>query len=348
MKYRYLGKSGLLVSRVCLGTMTFGAKEWGCDRDSARRIVQAFLASGGNFIDTADVYSDGLSEEWLGEAIKERPRGDVVIATKCWFRRNATPNARGLSRKHVIEACEASLSRLATDYIDLYQVHGPDPFTPVEETMRALDDLVRAGKVRYVGCSNLYSWQIVKMNAAAAAAGFATFISGQYLYNLLRRDAEREVLPACDDQGMGLLCWSPLASGMLTGKYRGQKEPAPSSRIGLRSGIDVPRYWSEDSFSLVEETTAVAREEGKSASQVALSWILADRRVAAAVLGVRSVEQLDDNCVSGDWDLPEAQRTRLSDRVPFRHGYPKEWMDIAFRGNFGDEEFAPRHAQLLP
>jgi aryl-alcohol dehydrogenase-like predicted oxidoreductase len=348
MKYRYMGKSGLLVSRVCLGTMTFAAKGWGCDHDAALRIVSSFFAKGGNYIDTADMYSDGVSEEWLGEAVKGLPRDDLVLATKCWFRGKKSPNAKGLSRKHVIEACEASLRRLATDYIDLYQIHGPDPFTPVEETMRALDSLVQAGKVRYIGCSNLYSWQIVKMNSAAASAGLETFISGQYMYNLLRRDAEREVLPACDDQGMGLQCWSPLAGGMLTGKYRGQREPEPASRIGLRSGIDVPRYWNEDSFRVVEEVAAVAREEGKTPSQVALSWLLADRRVTAPILGIRTGEQLEDNCVSGDWDLPEPQRKRLSELAYFNHGYPKDWMDITFRGNYGDEEFAPRHAQRLP
>jgi len=348
MKYRHLGKSGLLVSRVCLGTMTFATKDWGCDRDTALRLVRAFLGKGGNFIDTADMYSDGVAEQWLGEAIRGLPREDLVIATKCWFRRGKTPNAKGLSRKHVMEACEASLRRLGTDFIDLYQIHGPDPFTPVEETMRALDDLVRSGKARYVGCSNLYSWQIVKMNAAASAAGLSTFVSGQYMYSLLRRDVEREILPACDDQGMGLMCWSPLASGMLTGKYRGQKEPAPGSRVSVRAGIDVPRYWNEDSFRVVDETAAVAKEEGKTPSQVALAWLLGDRRVTSPILGVRTLEQLEDNCVAGDWDLPEAQRKRLSDRVPFRCGYPKEWMDVSFRGAFGDEEFPPRHAQRLP
>jgi aryl-alcohol dehydrogenase-like predicted oxidoreductase len=186
------------------------------------------------------------------------------------------------------------------------------------------------------------------MNCAASAAGLGTFVSGQYLYNLLRRDIEREILPACEDQGMGLLCWSPLASGMLTGKYRRQNAPEPSSRMGLRSGIDVPRYWKEDSFRLVEEVGAVAKEEGKSPSQVALSWILGDRRVSAAILGVRTLEQLEDNCLSGDWDLPEAQRARLSALLPFNHGYPKEWMDLAFKSSLGLEEFAPRQAQRLP
>ncbi|MEI6876481.1 MAG: aldo/keto reductase, partial [Spirochaetota bacterium] len=217
-----------------------------------------------------------------------------------------------------------------------------------DETMRALDDLARAGKVRYSGCNNLFAWQVVKMNSAASARGLGTFISGQYLYNLLRRDVEREILPACDDQGMGLLCWSPLASGMLTGKYRGQETPDPTSRIGQRSGIDVPRYWKDESFKVVEEVAAVAKDEGKSASQVALAWLLRDRRVAAVLTGVRNLTQLEDNCVVGDWDLPEAQRDRLTRALPLQHGYPKEWMDLSFPGNQGQEEFAPAHSQRLP
>ena len=346
MKYRYLGKSGLLVSRVCLGTMTFAAKDWGCDREAALGIVRSFLAKGGNFIDTADMYSAGVAEQWLGEAVKDSPRDSLVIASKCWFRTDPSPNARGLSRKHIIEACEASLRRLSMDYLDLYQVHGPDPFTPVEETMRALENLVQAGKVRYIGCSNLFAWQIVKMNAAAS--GGETFISGQYLYSLLRRDAEREVLPACDDQGMGLLCWSPLASGMLSGKYRGQATPDPASRIGTRAAIDIPRYWNDASFRVVDEVLAVAKEEGKSPSQVALSWLLGDQRVTAPILGIRTLDQLEDNCASGDWDLPEPQRKRLADVVPFQHGHPKEWMDTTFPGSKGKPEFDPRHTQRLP
>ncbi len=162
MKYRYLGNSGLLVSRICLGTMTFGMKDWGCDKATSIAITQRFIERGGNFIDTADMYSNGVSEEYVGAAVTNQNRDDLVIATKCWFRMGKSPNAKGLSRKHIIEAAHNSLRRLRTDYIDLYQLHGPDPHTPIEETLRAMDDLVAAGKVRYVGCSNFYAWQIVQ------------------------------------------------------------------------------------------------------------------------------------------------------------------------------------------
>ena len=230
MQYRYLGRSGLAVSRVCLGTMTFGNKAWGCEQAEASAIVDRFLDAGGNFIDTADLYAAGMSETMLGQAIKGKDRDALVIASKCWFATADNPTARGLSRKHVVEACEASLRRMGIDFIDLYQLHGPDPYTPIEETMAALGDLVRAGKIRYTGCSNFYAWQIMKANAAARALGVAPFVSGQYLYNLIRRDIEREILPACVDQGMGILPWSPLASGLLTGKVPRQG----SARIRAR------------------------------------------------------------------------------------------------------------------
>ena len=185
MKYRYVGNTGLAVSRVCLGTMTFGTEGWGCDEKTSIALVRTFVEAGGNFIDTADLYSSGTSEEYTGKALKDFNRTDIVLATKCWFRTADTPNARGLSRKHIMEACEASLRRLDTDFIDLYQLHGPDPYTPVEETMRAMDDLVRQGKVRYIGCSNLYAWQFVKANAAAQLMGTERLVCGQYLYNLI-------------------------------------------------------------------------------------------------------------------------------------------------------------------
>jgi aryl-alcohol dehydrogenase-like predicted oxidoreductase len=289
-----------------------------------------------------------VSEEMLGEGIRGTDRDNLVIATKCWFRRGPTPNAKGLSRKHVMEACEASLRRMHLEYVDLYQIHGPDPATPVEETMRALDDLVRAGKVRYIGCSNLYAWQIVKANAVAERMGLERFISGQYMYSLLRRDVEREILPACDAEGMGLMCWSPLASGMLTGKYRGKEAPEASSRIGIRARIDLPRYWNPESLRLVEEVASVAGEEGRSMPQVGLSWLLHDPRVSAVIIGARNVEQLSDNCRSGDWDLPDAQWRRLESLVPFAWGYPKDWMDLTFGANLGGEEAASRWKERLP
>jgi aryl-alcohol dehydrogenase-like predicted oxidoreductase len=338
MKYRYLGRSGLLVSRVCLGTMTFGMAGWGCDEAAAVDVTRTFVEAGGNFIDTADMYSAGVSEEITGRAIRPFRRDDLVLASKCWFRMRGTPNAKGLSRKHILEAAHDSLRRLDTDYLDLYQVHGPDPFTPTEETLRALDDLVRAGKVRYLGCSNYYGWQIAQSNGLADRLGLTRFISGQHMYNLLRRDIEREVLPACASEGMGLMCWSPLAGGMLTGKYDPQAGPAAGSRIDLRKEIDLPRYWNDDSFRLIEELRCVAKEVERTPAQVALAWLLHDRRVAAVIVGSRSAEQLSASLVAGDWDLPEPLRQRLSDVVPFPHGYPKEWIDITWGNIAGQEE----------
>lgn len=341
MKYRYLGESGLLVSRICLGTMTFGMEGWGCDQTTAVSITNRFIEQGGNFIDTADMYSLGVSEEMLGAAIREHRREDLVLATKCWFRMNPTPNAKGLSRKHIVEAVEASLSRLQTSYLDLLQVHGPDPFTPLEETLRALDDLVRSGKVRYIGCSNYYGWQISRANGIASRLGLNRFISAQHMYNLLRRDIEREVLPACRAEGIGMLAWSPLGGGMLTGKYRGQERPAPDSRVGLRAEIDLPRYWNAESFRLIDEVVAVAEAKGRTPAQVALAWILHDRRVSSVVIGARTVRQLEDSLVAGDWDLTDEQHKRLSEAVPFAHGYPRDWIELAWGNISGVEEFKP-------
>ena len=349
MKYRYLGSSGLMVSRICLGTMTFGNSEWGCDEKTSCAIVDAFVDGGGNFIDTADMYSSGLSEQYLGTAVRNRNRDDLVIATKCWFPVGEDVNARALSRKHIISACEASLKRLGTDYIDLYQIHGPDPYTPLEETMRALGDLVRDGKVRYLGCSNLYGWQIVKANAVAERLGAPGFISAQHLYNLLRRDVEREILPACDDQGMGMICWSPLASGMLTGKYRGQEKPDPDSRLGMKASVYLERYWWDDALKLVDLVSETAGELGVTPSQAALSWLVGDERVTAPIVGARTVEQLTENLLAGEFDLPGEVRTRLTDALPLRPGYPKDWMVNSFAWTYEHPaEFEPRHAQRLP
>jgi len=348
MKYRYLGNSGLLVSRICLGTMTYGMEGWGCDRSESIAITHKFLDNGGNFIDTADMYSAGVSEEYLGEAIKEVKRDDLVLATKCWFRMNDSPNAKGLSRKHILEAAEASLRRLGTDYVDLYQVHGPDPFTPLEETLRALDDLVRSGKVRYVGCSNYFGWQIARAAGLAERLGLTRFVSGQHMYNLLRRDVEREILPACAAEGMGMICWSPLAGGMLTGKYAGQEEPEPDSRVGLRADIDLPRYWNEESFQIVREVMAIAESEKRTPAQVALAWLLQDRRVTSVIVGARTVAQLEDSLVAGDWDLSSDQYEMLSEVVPFSAGYPQDWMDIAWGNIAGLEEFPPWAATIGP
>jgi aryl-alcohol dehydrogenase-like predicted oxidoreductase len=328
--------------------MTFGMKDWGCDQAAAADITHAFLDAGGNFIDTADMYSSGVSEEMTAAAIRGKRRDELVLATKAWFRMGPTPNAKGLSRKHLVEALHDSLRRLQTDYVDLYQVHGPDPFTPIDETMRTLESFIQSGKVRYIGCSNYYGWQIVKSNAVADQHGWSRFVSGQHMYNLLRRDIEREILPACASEGLGMLCWSPLAGGMLTGKYTDQSGPPPDSRVGVRANIDLPRYWNAQSFAVIDELKAIAAQLDKTPSQVALSWLLQDRRVTAAIVGARAAEQLKDNLECGDWDLPAEFRDRLSEVVPFQHGYPREWIDTTWQNIAGQEEFAPWEVEVRP
>ena len=338
MKYRYLGNTGLLVSRICLGTMTFGNKEWGCDEAMAKQITRAFLDAGGDFIDTADAYSGGVSEQILRECLKGVPRDDLVIATKCFFKMGTPSNAKGLSRKHIMAAAEASLARMGTDYIDLYQVHGPDPRTPIEETMRALDDLVRQGKVRYIGCCNLYGWQIARANAAAERMNTSRFVSGQYLYNIVARDIEREILPACEAEGMGMICWSPLGSGMLTGKYRKTEKPEQGTRIQMAAIHELPRYWHERGFHIIDELNRVSKETGVSQVRLALSWLLHDARVSAVIVGSRNKEQLAESLRVADENIAEPAWERLTDVSRIDHGYPKQWMDLAVPATFSDHE----------
>ena len=348
MKYRYLGRSGLLVSRLCLGTMTFGNSQWGCDQETSSAIVNSFVAAGGNFIDTANMYSAGESEHILGVALKAHKRDDLVIASKAWFPTNGAPTSRGLSRKHIVEACEKSLVRLGTDYLDLYQFHGPDPQTPIEESLRAADDLISAGKVRYLGCSNFYAFQIAKTNGVAALKGYEPLVSAQHLYNLVRRDIEREILPACEDQGLGMICWSPLGAGMLTGKYRNQDKPDENTRIGIQAAITLPRYWFEESLKMIDVLVETAAELGKTPSQVALSWLFGDHRITAAIIGARRVEQVEENLLAGDCDLPTEVRQKLTDAMPLKLGYPYEWMATNMPSTFGKAEFEPAHMQNLP
>jgi len=348
MKYRYLGRSGLLVSRLCLGTMTFGNAQWGCDQEGSSAIVKAFIEGGGNFIDTADSYSGGESETMLGVALKDYDRNSLVVASKGWFPAGPAVTQRGLSRKHIVEACEASLRRLDTDFIDLYQFHGPDPYTPIEESLRAADDLISAGKIRYLGCSNFYAWQIAKTNGVAALKNYEPLVSAQHLYNLVRRDIEREILPACEDQGLAMICWSPLAAGMLSGKYRGSDQPAADSRIGVQAAITLPRYWFEDSLKMIDKVVEVAGRLDRTPSQVALSWLFGDARVTAAIIGARRVEQVQENLLAGDFDLPPELRQELTDAMPMKLGYPYEWTDINVTATFGRAEAEPRHAVRLP
>jgi aryl-alcohol dehydrogenase-like predicted oxidoreductase len=347
MKYRYLGRSGLLVSRICLGTMTFGMANWGCDQKQASRIVNSFVEAGGNFLDTADMYSAGVSEEMTGKAINDHNRDELIIATKAWFRTSEGANGNGSSRKHILGAVEASLRRLGTDYIDLYQVHGPDWFTPMEETMRTLDDLVRQGKVRYIGCSNYYAWQMVKANAVAEKMNLEKFISAQHMYNLVRRDIEREILPACADQGLGMLCWSPLASGFLSGKYQRGKDVPDGSRISFRKSVDIPRYFHDYAFDTVETLVELGEVTGKPPSQLSTAWLLGDRRVTSIISGPKTVEQIEDVLAVADWNLEQEHWDQLEKVSNFQHGYPLEWIDQSYGNIGGMEEFAPGHHRLV-
>ncbi len=347
MKYRYLGNSGLAVSRICLGTMTFGNKDWGCDLEESKRIVDAFIDAGGNFLDTADMYSGGESEVILGKAVKGKDLTNLVIASKCWFPMNESPNARGLSRKHIVEACEASLKRMDIECIDLYQLHGPDPYTPIEESMRALDDLISAGKIRYAGCSNFYAWQIMKANGDARMRGFEPLVAGQYLYNLIRRDIETEILPACVDQGMGILCWSPLAAGLLTGKYRDAGEAAKSDRFSSMEAL-IDRYINDRSMELVTTLCDLANELGQSPVTLALSWLLKEKAVSSVIAGARTLKQLDATLMAGDWDMPDDAFEQLKDKLPHHHGYPHEWMKMTLIPNFSKTEDDVGRAQRFP
>jgi aryl-alcohol dehydrogenase-like predicted oxidoreductase len=314
MDYRQLGRSGLRVSSLTLGTMTFGgggkfANVGSTDVDGARRQIDMCLDAGVNLFDTADVYSDGLSEEILGQALAGR-RDRVLVATKARMAMGDGPNDAGLSRHHLIRSCEASLRRLGTDHIDLYQVHEWDGVTPMEETLGALDDLVRAGKVRYVGCSNFSGWQMSKALGVSDRLGLERYVSQQIYYSLQARDAEYEIVPACLDQGVGILIWSPLAGGLLSGKYRrGQEGPAGARH--LTDWKEPPVRDEEQTYDVIEAAMEIGEEHGVSAAQVALAWLLGRPGVSSLVIGARTEEQLADNLAAADLRLSAADVERL-------------------------------------
>jgi aryl-alcohol dehydrogenase-like predicted oxidoreductase len=317
MEYRLLGRSGLYVSAFCFGAMTFGGGKAGSvEAEEARGLIDLCLEAGVNLIDTADVYSNGRSEEILGEVLKGR-RQAVMIATKAFGPMSPGPNGQGLSRKHLIEACEASLKRLGTDYVDLYQVHNYDGLTPMEEILRAMDDLVSAGKVRYVGHSNFAAWHLAKAAGIAEKHNFAPFISQQIQYSLLKRDAEFEMLPAGVDQGVGALIWSPLAQGFLSGKFR--REVAEVTRLGSAGAVS---YWDDEvSRGVLEVLEEVAAGyPGASMSQVALNYVRRQPGVSSIIVGARNAAQLKDNLAAAGWSLSDADMAKL-DRAS-RRGLP--------------------------
>ncbi len=334
MKYRFLGRTGLRVSELCLGTMTFGEDFFNIavvDQPSADRMVQRALGAGVNFFDTADVYSYGRSEEVLGSAIKAAgvERDKVIIATKVRsamsegaMSGNADVNNVGLSRHHILSSVEASLRRLGTDYIDLYQVHGWDSITPMEETLSALDQLVRQGKVRYLGCSNLSARHLMKALCLSRAAGWAAFVSLQAYYSLVGRDLEYELLPLCREEGLGVLPWSPLSGGFLSGKYR-RDDPNPQG--ARRNAFDFPPIDGERGFDAVEALEATAKAKGATVAQVALAWLLAQTGVTSIIIGANKMEQLEDNLRAADLVLTAAEVDKLSQTTAPAPRYP-QWM----------------------
>jgi aryl-alcohol dehydrogenase (NADP+) len=291
-----LGNTGLKVSRLCLGCMTYGSSKWRpwvLDEEAALPFFKKALEVGVNFFDTADVYSQGESERVTGKALKEfAKRHEVVIATKVNGPMGADANNRGLSRKHIFDAIDRSLSRLGVDYVDLYQIHRFDPETPVEETLEALHDVVRAGKARYIGASSMYAWQFMNMLAVSRAHGWTPFVSMQPQYNLVYREEEREMLPLCSDQGIGVIPWSPLARGFLAG---GRTTPGEGNTERARSDEFAPRlYYREPDHAVVDAVETIAKARGVSNMQIALAWVLRNPAITAPIVGTSRIGHLDD------------------------------------------------------
>jgi aryl-alcohol dehydrogenase-like predicted oxidoreductase len=334
MRYRPLGKTGLYVSEICLGTMTFGGKGfWEAigklPAAEAEALVGTSLDAGVNFVDTADVYSEGESEKLLGAALASlsRPRDQVVVATKVRGRMGSGPNEMGLSRGHILSSIDASLTRLRLDYVDLFQIHGVDRLTPIEETVRALDDVVRAGKVRYVGFSNLPAWTAMKAIAHAESKGYARFVSAQMYYSIAGRDIEREIVPLAEDQGVAILPWSPLAGGLLSGKFDPGK-PGPEG--ARRTSFDFPPVDKTRLEGVLKALRAVSDASGLSVARVALAWVLTRPFVTSVIIGAKTKEQLKDNLAAADVKLA-AEHVRDLDAAsalpPEYPGWMVDWQN---------------------
>jgi len=317
MDHRKLGNSGAVVTSLCLGTMTFGAE---ADEATSHALLDDYVAAGGNFIDTADVYSQGISEEIIGRWLKAHPgmADRLVIATKGRFPMGQGPNELGLSRKHLGTALDASLKRLGVERIDLYQMHAWDALTPLEETLGFLDDARRAGKIAYYGFSNYLGWHVTKAVWMAKASGYAPPVTLQPQYNLLVRDIEHEVVPACLDAGIGLLPWSPLGGGWLSGKYKRDQLPTGATRLGENPARGMEAYAArnaqERTWAIIAEVEAIAAARGTSMAQIALAWTAAKPAVTSVILGARTREQLKDNLGAGSLSLSGEEMARL-DRV---------------------------------
>lgn len=329
MKYNILGNTGLLVSELCLGTMTFGGRGYWTaigtlDQSAADELVRRSIDAGINFIDTANVYSEGLSEEMTGKAIKNLSlkRDELVLATKVRGTMGAGPNQTGLSRSHIIQQVDESLKRLNTDYIDLYQIHGFDPFTPLEETLRALDDLVKSGKVRYIGASNLAAWHMMKALSYSEHHNLARFQSLQAYYTIAGRDLEREIVPMLQDQKVGLMVWSPLAGGLLSGKYKREGDGPEGSR---RIDFDFPPVNKERAFDILDVLHPMAKEKGVSVARLALAWLLQQDVVSTVIIGAKKPEQLEDNLKATEVSFTNEELQKLDEVSQLPAEYPG-WM----------------------
>ncbi|HUJ49541.1 MAG TPA: aldo/keto reductase [Bryobacteraceae bacterium] len=319
MQYVNLGSTGLKVSRVCLGAMTYGSKrwrEWVLEEEESRPLIQRALELGINFFDTADIYSHGVSEEILGRALKDYgpERERLVIATKVFSPMTSDPNQRGLSRKHILHSIDNSLRRLGVDYVDLYQIHRFDHATPIEETLKALHDVIRSGKALYLGASSMYAWQFARMLYKAGELGVTRFVSMQNHYNLIYREEEREMNPLCRQEGIGLIPWSPLARGFLMGNRR--KEGFGETVRSRTDEYAQRMYYQDSDFQVVERVTEVARQRGVSNAQVALAWVLSQTGITSPIVGARRMEHLEDAVAAVELKLDESELRALEE--PYR------------------------------
>ena len=328
MKYNFLGNTGLKVSALCLGTMTFGGKGYWTaigelPQQAVDDIMKRSIDAGINFIDTANVYSEGLAEDLTGKSIRNLglKRDDLVIATKVRGKMGEGPNEIGLSRKHIMQQVDESLKRLKMDYIDLYQIHGYDALTPIEDTIRTLEDLVKSGKVRYIGCSNITAWQLMKALAFSAHHNLAKFVSLQAYYTIAGRDLERELIPLLNDQKVGLMVWSPLAGGLLSGKYSRNKNPEDARR----ASFDFPPVNKEKAFDIIDVMDPMAQSKNVSVAQIALSWLLHQPAVTSVIIGAKNNDQLEDNLKAIDVVLSEDELNKLNEASKLSPEYPG-WM----------------------
>lgn len=325
MELRQFGSTGIKVSELCLGAMTFGRET---PEPESAALLDRFLDAGGNFVDTADAYGGGASEEILGRALGRR-RDQIVLATKFRMTAGSGPNDRGASRRNIRRGVEASLKRLQTDWIDLYQIHCWDSATPLEETLSTLDDLVREGKVRYLGASNFTGWQLATALGLAQARGWEPFVSLQPQYSLITRDIERELVPLADYAGLAIMPWSPLGGGLLTGKYQAGEDPPPDTRGGdttPSAGLMRLRMQREQNFRIAEVVTQVAAEVAKTPAQVALNWVRHRPGVTAPIIGARTMAQLDDNLGAIGWKIDDEHLAVLDDASTIDLGYPHDFI----------------------